>query len=88
MPTDLAHHISRTPLCDTHEHLRTEHEWLHDGPDILSDLFGNYVEADLHTAGATREALKRLMDRSDPDVASRFDESPGDRQALVFAPAL
>ena len=43
MPTDLAHHIEATPLVDTHEHLRKEPDWLEDGPDILQDLFGNYV---------------------------------------------
>ena len=47
MPTDLAQHIQSTPLVDTHEHLRKEPDWLEDGPDILQDLFGNYVPADL-----------------------------------------
>ena len=31
------------------------------GPDILQDLFGNYVAADLHTAGASPEAMQRLL---------------------------
>ena len=53
MSTDLAHHIQSTPLVDTHEHLDREHVWLDDGPDILQDLFGNYVPADLNTAGAS-----------------------------------
>ncbi len=73
MPTDLAHHIQETPLCDTHEHLRKEPEWVEQGPDILQDLFGNYVPADLKSAGASPEALRRLMDASDPDLAGRFD---------------
>ena len=72
MPTDLALFIRQTPLCDTHEHLQTEDAWLREGPDILGDLFGNYVEADLHTAGASREAMGRLRDASDPDIAGRF----------------
>ena len=46
LTTDLARHIEETPLVDTHEHLRQESEWLDDGPDILQDLFGNYVAAD------------------------------------------
>ena len=41
MPTDLARHIEETPLCDTHEHLRREPDWVDDGPDILRDLFEN-----------------------------------------------
>ena len=72
MPTDLAHHIQATPLVDTHEHLRKEPDWLEDGPDILQDLFGNYVPADLNTAGASPGAMQRLMDVSDPDIAGRF----------------
>ncbi len=71
--TDLAHHIQQTPLCDTHEHLKRETQWVEEGPDILQDLFGNYVPADLKTAGASPEALKRLMDASDPDLAGRFE---------------
>ncbi len=65
--TDLAHHIRQTPLCDTHEHLKKESEWVEKGPDVLQDLFGNYVLADLKTAGASPDALKRLMDASGPD---------------------
>jgi len=72
MPTDLAQHIQETALVDTHEHLRKEHDWVENGPDILQDLFGNYVTADLHTAGASPEAMKHLMDVANPDIASRF----------------
>ena len=73
MKTDLSHHIETTTLVDTHEHLRKEPEWVNDGPDILQDLFGNYVPADLHTAGASPAAMKRLMDGSNADVAGRFE---------------
>ena len=73
MHTDLMHHIQETAMVDTHEHLRKEPDWLNDGPDILQDLFGNYVPADLHTAGASPAAMKRLMDGSDDDVAGRFE---------------
>ncbi|MDA0748528.1 MAG: amidohydrolase family protein [bacterium] len=73
MGTDLERHIQNTPLCDTHEHLKKEAEWVENGPDILQDLFGNYVPADLHSAGASGAAMKRLMDASDPDVAGRFN---------------
>lgn len=72
MHTDLTHHIQETALVDTHEHLRKEPDWVYEGPDILQDLFGNYVTADLHTAGASPAAMKRLMDASDADVAGRF----------------
>ena len=73
MPTDLAHHIQETPLVDTHEHLEREPQWVENGPDILQDLFGNYVTADLVTAGASPQGLTRLMDGNDPDIAGRFE---------------
>jgi predicted TIM-barrel fold metal-dependent hydrolase len=73
MPTDLSLHIQNTPLADTHEHLNREKEWVENGPaDVLQDLFGNYVAADLVSAGASPEAVKRLMDGSDPDLEARF----------------
>src|SRR5262245_12721480 len=55
MATDLARHIQEMPLVDTHEHLRKEKEWLEEGPDILQDLFGNYVPADLIVAAPPPE---------------------------------
>lgn len=71
MPTDLTHHIQSISLVDTHEHMRRENDWVENGPDILQDLFGNYVPADLNTAGATPEAMRNLMDSSN-DIYSRF----------------
>ena len=73
MATNLSEHITQTALCDTHEHLRREPDWIDDGPDVLQDLFGNYVPADLITAGASQEALRRLTDASDPDLVGRFE---------------
>jgi len=70
--TDLAQHIQNTPLADTHEHLRKEPEFVERGPDVLQDLFENYVMADLAVAGASPEALQRLTDAGNPDLAGRF----------------
>ena len=70
--TDLTHHIQSIRLVDTHEHMRRESEWVENVPDILQDLFGNYVPADLVTAGASPKAMGNLMDASQ-DVASRFE---------------
>lgn len=73
MPTDLAHHIQQTTLVDTHEHLSKEATWVDEGPaDVLQDLFGNYVPADLVSAGASPEAVQRLTDAADPDLEARF----------------
>ena len=54
MDTALAEVIARTPLCDTHEHLRTEAEYVNGGPDIVQSLFDNYVMTDLTVAGWRR----------------------------------
>ena len=84
MPTDLAHHIQETPLVDTHEHLDREPTWVENGPDILQDLFGNYVVADLVTAGASPRAMNRLKDGNDPDIAGRFEGIRGAWEATQF----
>jgi uncharacterized protein len=69
---NLAAHIQQTRLVDTHEHMRGERTYLEQGPDVLQDLFNNYIEADLEVAGASRAAVDRLIDSSDPDLAGRF----------------
>ena len=85
MATDLQQHIDRTAICDTHEHLKKEADWVDQGPaDVLVDLFTNYVPADLHTAGASREALQRLTDAGDPDLGARFDGIRDAWEAIRF----
>ena len=72
MPTDLSQHIQATPLMDTHEHLHQEATFVENGPDVLRDLFDNYLAAELVVAGATREAVLRLIDSNDPDIEARW----------------
>ena len=72
MATDLAYHIQSIRLVDTHEHMRRENDWVENGPDILQDLFGNYVPADLITAGAEPQAMQDLMDPN-KDIKQRFE---------------
>ena len=71
--TDLTQHIQELKLIDTHEHLRKEQEYVKNGPDVLTDLFGNYVLADLITAGATQQAVNALTDTTNPDIAARWN---------------
>ena len=71
--TDLEYRIDEVPLIDTHEHLWGEATYTDAGPDILQDLFDNYVLADLVVAGVSEGAVRRLIDGDDPDVAGRFD---------------
>src|SRR5262245_1147005 len=70
--TDLRQHIQETTLIDTHEHLNKEADYTEHGPDVLQDLFGNYVAADLIVAGATQEAVDKLLDSSNPDIEARW----------------
>jgi hypothetical protein len=70
--TELAAFIASTPMVDTHEHMVKERAYLEDGPDILQCLFSNYAQNDLIAAGASDAAVKRLVNKSDPDVSSRF----------------
>jgi hypothetical protein len=70
--TDLAAHIQRTPLVDTHEHLNPEEAYVNEGPDVLHDLFSIYIADDLHSAGASYEDVLRLFDSTDPDVSGRW----------------
>jgi hypothetical protein len=72
MQTDLARFVENAPITDTHEHLRSETSVTGSPPDILVDLFDNYVSADLVVAGATPEAVARLIDSSDPNLMARF----------------
>src|SRR5258707_9911464 len=72
MPTQLAEHIQNTTLCDTHEHLRKEAEFVERGPDILQSLFDNYVMTDLGVAGAPSAATAALLDGKNPDIRARF----------------
>lgn len=70
--TDLYEHIRSCPLSDTHEHLHTNARFSRNPPDVLQDLFDNYILQDLHTAGASPEALERLVNRKDHDIRDRF----------------
>ncbi len=74
MTTELAHFIATTPLCDTHEHLDDEQTLVGNPPDVLRNLFYNYIPADLVVAGASPQAVERLLDSSNPDVRTRFAE--------------
>ncbi len=73
MVTNLAHYIQQTPLCDTHEHLEKETAYVENGPDLLQNLFGNYVSADLVVAGASPTAVDALLNPADPDIVARFN---------------
>src|SRR5690606_22589918 len=52
--------------------LSKEAEYVEQGPDVLNDLFANYVTTDLVVAGASQEAVNALLDRSNPDIEARW----------------
>lgn len=70
--TDLRHFIETALVIDTHEHLHKEGHVTGANPDILVDLFANYVIADLVVAGASKAAVTALVDADNPDIAGRF----------------
>lgn len=72
MLEELASFISTSPLCDTHEHLRSEANYLESQPDILQQLFQNYVSADLVSAGASIDSVNSLIEASDREIEERF----------------
>ncbi len=69
---DLATFIQTATLVDTHEHLNSEASFVERGPDVLQDLFDNYITADLVVAGAAPAAVQRLIDKHDRDIEARF----------------
>ena len=70
--TELSEYIQAIKVIDTHEHLSKEAEYVEQGPDVLNDLFANYVTTDLVVAGASQEAVNALLDRSNPDIEARW----------------
>jgi hypothetical protein len=71
--SDLAQHIQITKLVDSHEHMVKEDEYVNNGPDVLYALFGIYIGDDLITAGASPQAVTRLLDPHDPDIEGRWN---------------
>ena len=85
MPTDLAQHIADIPVVDTHDHQCTEQQWLEEGPgDVLQDLFSHYPSSDLVSAGASQQAVDRLVDGTDPDVNGRWAAVAKAWEAMQF----
>lgn len=84
MSTDISQFIDQTTLIDTHEHLKFEEDWVNNGPDVLQDLFSNYVPADLAVAGASEEDIAFMMDTSHSNVAERFERIKKAWEAVQF----
>lgn len=71
--TDLAAHIRNLPLCDTHEHMFKEEPYLDARPDILVNLFQNYVHGEFWSAGVSKEGMDNLVNAELPDIRARFE---------------
>ena len=85
MPDDLAASIETMRIIDTHSHMQSDRQWETSGPqDVLVDLFGVYSRDDLIVAGATPEAVARLLDGTDPDIAGRFAAIADAWRAMQF----
>lgn len=70
--TALSEFIQTAVLCDTHEHLSKEGNYVQSGPDVLQSLFDNYIKADLIVAGASDADVDALLDATNPDVGARL----------------
>ena len=85
MPTDLARHIAEIAVIDTHDHQYTEQQWLEQGPgDVLADLFCGYPSSDLVSAGASQQAVDRLLDGADGDIDGRWSAVAEAWKAMQF----
>lgn len=74
MSTDLARHVESMLIADTHEHTRTEAEWVTEGPaDVLADIFSNYATDDLVCAGMDYQAMVELVRGKPQDLQKRWD---------------
>lgn len=73
MGTTLVGEFVRTAtVFNTHEHMVGEETFLKGTPNVLSTIFHHYMWGDLRVAGASHEAVERLMDAANPDIAARF----------------
>ncbi|MCH8270480.1 MAG: hypothetical protein IH985_04615 [Planctomycetes bacterium] len=72
MATELKDVIDAIEICDTHEHMIKQKDWEAQKPDILCELFGNYVGADFVSAGASKADAAELVNSENGDVAQRF----------------
>ena len=82
--SDLREFVAASPLCSTHEHTEFEQAFAACATDVLDNIFNNYVLADLATAGAAPAVIDALIDRSNPDVRSRFDAVANAWEATRF----
>lgn len=73
MATELSEHIANISIFNTHEHMRKEPDFRGLKPDVLCEVFDNYVVSDLRAAGASEDAMTALLDRENLDVAERFN---------------
>jgi predicted TIM-barrel fold metal-dependent hydrolase len=72
MATDLERCIQETMVCDTHEHQMTNEAFVGEEPDVIREIFQNYVQADFVSVCRSRELVNAFLDRENPDVGKRF----------------
>jgi predicted TIM-barrel fold metal-dependent hydrolase len=72
MPTNLSDYLRTARIFNTHEHMWKEDVWRQKKPDILCELFENYLAAELAVAGLTPDKQKVLLDSSELDIEKRF----------------
>ncbi len=84
MKTELQEYVGQIDICDTHEHMCKQDSWESDQPDVLTEIFDNYVLADFVTAGLPEKDKERLKNSRDPDVSGRFKAVESVWKAIQF----
>ena len=73
MDSDLTTFLQTTTVADTHEHMRSEEQWLREGPpDVLADIFSNYSPADLVSAGMSEPDMTELLQGKKDSLERRW----------------
>jgi len=70
--TDLERYVQDTMVCDTHEHTMTNEALVEEKPDVIREIFQNYVQADFVSACRSPQLVNKFLDLQDQDVGRRF----------------
>ncbi|MBT3271989.1 MAG: amidohydrolase family protein [Spirochaetales bacterium] len=70
--TNLREFIDQSKMVDTHEHLNSAKQYTENPPDVLQELFENYIGSDLRVAGASQDAIEKLVQPGESSISKRF----------------
>ena len=62
MGTDLERCIRETMVCDTHDHQMTNEAFVGEKPDVIREIFQNYVSADFVSVCRSPKLVNEFLD--------------------------